>query len=219
MTYQPPNPQGYPPQGQQPGYPPQGQPGYPPGYPPQGQPGYPPQYGYQPPAPAQPAIASMGRRIGALIIDGILISIAAGIVAVALNLPGVQQTTDVNGTTTFSMVNSGWSSVLGAVFSLVYAVGSWVSMGGTPGQRLLGMHVYRASGPQLLTIDAAVIRWALLFGVSYAIGAISVAAPSSASIVGLGQLVWLVVLIVTTSQSPLKQGIHDRYARSVVVKG
>jgi uncharacterized RDD family membrane protein YckC len=31
-------------------------------------------------------------------------------------------------------------------------------------------------------------------------------------------LVWAIVLLITTAQSPTKQGLHDRYAKSVVVK-
>jgi uncharacterized RDD family membrane protein YckC len=30
--------------------------------------------------------------------------------------------------------------------------------------------------------------------------------------------VWFIVLLVTTAQSPTKQGIHDKYARTMVVK-
>ena len=42
--------------------------------------------GYYPPMPAGPILASFGRRLGALIIDGIIIGIVAFIIAVALML-------------------------------------------------------------------------------------------------------------------------------------
>ena len=202
-------PPGYPPV--PPGnVPPQGYPPAPPGYPPM-----PP--GYYPQAPTGPQIASFARRAGAFLIDAILLGIVAFIIAVAINLPGIQQTTTANGTTTYMMTNTGWSQVLIAGLSAVYCVGLWLAAMGTLGQRMLGLRVCRTTGPQALAPEAAVIRWALLFGVSLAIGAAAVAAPDVSGILGLGQLVWLVVLIVTTYQSPMKQGIHDRYAGSVVV--
>lgn len=83
---------------------------------------------------------------------------------------------------------------------------------------MLGMHVYRASGPQALTADAAAIRWLLLFGISSGIGALAVMSTDLTGIVGLGQLAWVIVLIYTTYSSPTKQGIHDRYAGSLVVR-
>ena len=186
----------------------------PPGY-------YPPMPpGYYPPMPAGPILASFGRRLGALIIDGIIIGIVAFIIAVALNVPGVQQTTTFGATetTTFSLTNSGWAQVILAVVSGVYCLGTWLSIAGTPAQRMLGMHVYRVSGPVALAPEAAVIRWLLLFGVFSGIGALAVASPDISGVVGLGQLAWVIVLIVTTMQSPMKQGLHDRLAGSIVVR-
>jgi len=189
----------------------------------QAPPGYvPPPPGYVPPMPTGPVIASFGRRVGALILDAIVIGVVAAIIGVAANVPGLQQTTTTVGgspTTTYTFTNSGWVQVLSAVVSAAYCIGSWLLWAGTPGQRMLGMHVYRVSGPQALAADAAAIRWLLLFGISTGIGALAVASSDLVNVVGLGQLVWLIVLIATTLQSPMKQGIHDRYAGSIVVRG
>jgi uncharacterized RDD family membrane protein YckC len=182
-------------------------------------PGYVPPY--MPPAPTGPVIASFGRRVGALIIDVIILGIVAAVIAVALNVPGVQQTTTVSSggtSTSFSVTNSGWVQVISAIVSVLYCVGSWLLMAGTPGQRMLGMHVYQVSGPQALTLEAAVIRWLLLFGIMTGVGAVAVLSVDLTGVVGLAQLAWLVVLIYTTIQSPMKQGIHDKYAQSIVVR-
>ena len=209
-------PQGYPPSPPvytpPPGYPqpPQGYPGMRQGYPPM-----PP--GYYPPVPAGPPIASFARRAGAFIIDVILIGIVAFVIAIAANLPGIEQTTAPNGTTTYMMTNSGWSQVLVGGLSFIYSVVLWLTVMGTLGQRMLGLRVCRTSGPQAITPEGAVIRWALLFGVTAVIGAAAVAAPSVSGLLSLVQLIWIIVLIVTTYQSPMTQGIHDRYAGSIVV--
>ena len=42
--------------------------------------------------------------------------------------------------------------------------------------------------------------------------------PSVASLANLVDFVWVIVLLVTTVQSPTKQGLHDRFANSAVVR-
>jgi uncharacterized RDD family membrane protein YckC len=37
-------------------------------------------------------------------------------------------------------------------------------------------------------------------------------------VAGVIGLIWLLVLLYTTAQSPTKQGLHDRVARTVLVK-
>ena len=53
-----------------------------------------------------------------------------------------------------------------------------------------------------------------MHGIIYLIGLIVVIM----AILSLLGLVWLIALLVTTAQSPTKQGLHDRYARTMVVK-
>jgi uncharacterized RDD family membrane protein YckC len=168
-------------------------------------------------APGGPVIASVGRRIGAIILDVILVAIVAGIIGVTAGLEGFKATTTDSGGS-YQVTNSGWSAALSLIISALYCIGSWVAMGGTPGQRILGLYVYSASAPKALAVDAAAIRWFLLFGVTYLVGAVAVAAKDAAGLLGLLQLGWIIVLLVTTIQSPMKQGLHDKYAKSVVVK-
>jgi hypothetical protein len=208
----PPSGQGYPP----PGYPPSG-PGYPPaGYPPAGAP---PQYYYPPTAFAGPVYASFGRRFGALLIDLLVLGIVGLIIGLIAHLPGFEATSSGNGTVMYSTTNSGWSSALYGLLSGIYFLGSWLSLGASPAQKMLGLRVCRSTGPIPLTPEAATIRWAILFGVTLVIGAVSVAAPGTAGVLGFVQLVWIIVLAVTTYQSPSRQGLHDQYSKSVVVRG
>ncbi|MEA2518238.1 MAG: hypothetical protein QOF49_318, partial [Chloroflexota bacterium] len=43
--------------------------------------------------------------------------------------------------------------------------------------------------------------------------------PLIGALIGLLSLVWVIALVVTTAQSPTKQGLHDQFAKSIVVKG
>ncbi len=181
-------------------------------------PGYVPPPGYLPPMPTGPAIASLWRRFFALLLDCIVVGVISLVIAMAAGIPDIQ-TRAADGTITYTITNSGWGAILIAVVSGIYFIGSWVALGGTPGQRVLALHVYAAAGPQALGIEAAAIRWALLFGVGSLIGSIGVAAKDASGALGFVQLAWVIVLLVTAYQSPMKQGLHDKYANSVVVKG
>jgi uncharacterized RDD family membrane protein YckC len=156
-----------------------------------------------------PILASFGRRVSALIIDAFVIGVVA-LVVVGFANP--------NSTWSSDLTNSGQPSLLIALVSGVYCIGGWLIWTGTPAQRLLGSHVYRSTGPQALALEAAAVRWALLFGVAAIIGTLAIAIPAVEGILGFGQLAWLVVLIATTVQSPPRQGIHDKYAGSLVVR-
>ena len=220
----PPQGSGYPPAGPgypPPGYPPQG-PGYPPpGYPPTAYPpaGYPPSY-YPPAAFAGPVYATFARRFGALLIDVLVLGLVGLVIGLMAHLPGFEATKTGNGTVVFSSTtDSGWSSVLYGALSAVYFIGSWLALGASPAQKLLGLRVCRASGPIPLAPAAAAIRWGFLFGVTFVVGVVSVAAPGTAGVLGFVQLGWVIILAVTTYQSPTRQGLHDQYSNSVAVRG
>jgi uncharacterized RDD family membrane protein YckC len=60
-------------------------------------------------------------------------------------------------------------------------------------------------------------RWLALgapFGIAQALNPL----PGLGILIGLAAFVWFIALLVTTAQSPTKQGLHDRYAGTVVVK-
>ncbi|MCH9721663.1 MAG: RDD family protein [Actinomycetia bacterium] len=206
------------PQGQPPGFPPPpnpyGQPsaaGYPPppppGYPPP-PPGYPPPpAGHLPPPPPYGAPAGyppipqtvhggkpggLGVRFGARIIDGLLVGIVAGLLAMLFNA------------SSNIMVTGLFSGVL----LFVYFVAMEVTQGRTVGKMILGLSVHGPAGAAKPDIKQSAIRnaFTLLTVIPYVGGLLAVIA--------------YIVIAVTINASPTKQGKHDQLAGGTqVVKG
>ena len=198
--YPPPPPAGYPPPpnpyGQQPGYPPPPPPppaGYPPPPNPYGAPG-----GY--PAPPPPGWGGyqgvhpggLGVRFGARVIDGLLVGIVAGLLALAF------------GASSNIMVTGLFSGVL----MFAYFVAMEVTQGRTVGKMLLGLSVHGPGGAPKPDVKQSAIRnaFTLLTIVPY--------------VGGLLAFIAYVVIAVTINGSPTKQGKHDELAGGTqVVKG
>jgi uncharacterized RDD family membrane protein YckC len=165
--------------------------------------------------------ADVPNRAIAYIIDAVIVGIIAAIIGIVLaGIIGPTVTfTDPSNPATFQ-VNTGAtliSTLVSTLINGIYFVGSWITWRATPGQRILGMQVGNETDGATLTTNQAVIRWLLLgapFGIASALAGIS----GIGVIIGIAAFVWLVVLLVTTAQSPTKQGLHDRYAHTVVVK-
>lgn len=226
---------GYPqaPQGQQPGYPQAPQPGYgypqgapggvPPqqpgyGYPqaPQGVPqqgyGYPQQPGY-PGGPAAPRPASMGRRFGARLIDGVAFGVIYFILA-AIGLAGsigAAQDCDPSAADYSTCVNDASSNIVasfGAVVGMLAIVGllyEWLMtglVGATLGKLAVGIRVVKADTGQKPGLGSSFIRWIIPLAGSFACG--------------IGQL--LVYLSPFWDKSGRQQGWHDKAASTMVVQ-
>jgi len=185
-------PQGYPPQGpnygQPQGYPPQGQ-GYgpPQGYPPQGvygQPqGYPPQdagmapYQYAAPLPGQEGyqwgasgsypFAGFGARLGATLLDGVILGIPLGVlyaIATALFLGTSSTSTDSAGTITLTGVNGGVTGIAGILVFVVIVIAFLYEPlmtarkgphnGQTLGKQVVGIRIVSAGGGPITTGQA-----------------------------------------------------------------
>jgi uncharacterized RDD family membrane protein YckC len=226
-------PEGVPPQGY--GYPQQPPQGVPPqgyGYPqqPSGQAGY----GYPAPPPGTlqanngyinvprlgtVEIASMGRRLGARLIDfaaiGVVYSVLLGI-GIAGSIGSVQDATDkcdpnsatysqcVNDSVTSSGLFSGLLGVIAIVF-LVTLLYEWLMIafvGATLGKLALGVRVVKESTGDKPGAGSGFIRWII---------------PAAGGIVcGIGAL--LVYLSPFFDNSGKVQGWHDRAAGTLVVK-
>jgi uncharacterized RDD family membrane protein YckC len=244
---QPPQPGGYPPQQpgyppQQPGYPPQ-QPGYPPqpGYPSQ-QPGYPPAGGpatgtpqFQMPSwtanltstvpvagPAGYYYADVPNRAIAYIIDAVIIGIVGFIIgAILYGILGPATTVTLgNGFNISQGVNLGpllIVTLVGLAINAGYFIYTWVYMRGTIGMRALSMQVGNETDGATLTMNQAVYRWILL-GAPFTLAQLLNPWPGLGLLISLLGFIWFIALLVTTAQSPTKQGLHDRYAHTMVVK-
>jgi uncharacterized RDD family membrane protein YckC len=170
------------------------------------------------PGPAGLVLADVPNRIMALAIDVIALSVAGfglawlfgGLVSQpgALDSPGGEL--DV---AAFLVV-----LVLQSFISFAWFVGFWLLHGATPGMRLLGLRVGDASDGRPLAKRQAIIRW-LVLGVPALLASLVLYVPSTVAVVvaafGLG---WLLLLLYTMAQNPVKQGLHDRSARSIVVR-
>jgi uncharacterized RDD family membrane protein YckC len=107
------------------------------------------------------------------------------------------------------------ASILSVVISAVYFIAFW--SGGrraTLGQMLFKIQVGNAFDGKPLSTEQAIRRW-LGLAQFLSVFSISVAAVG---LVALLSLIWSLVLFISTTSSPTKQGLHDRFANSAVVR-
>ena len=79
------------------------------------------------------------------------------------------------------------------------------------------MQVGNAFDGATLTIEQAVRRWLALGGI-FALAQFLNPLPLLGLLIGLASFVYTLFLLYTTATSPTKQGFHDKFANSVVVK-
>lgn len=164
------------------------------------------------PGPAGLFYADVPNRFIAMVIDVIAMLVVQFILlAVATSIFGVFGSFP---TTTSLLVGN----VLAFLVWAAYFIFLWVSMRGTLGMKALGLQVGHESDGRTLTYQQAAIRFGVLFGPQIIVGLLAAVVPAL-GILGLLSFVWLIFVLVTMAQSPTKQGIHDKYARTMVVKG
>jgi uncharacterized RDD family membrane protein YckC len=156
-------------------------------------------------------------RVVAYIVDIVILGIIGFTIAAALGLG--ETTVRSSGSNTFT---SFYVSTTNPAVSLIYVllgaayfILSW--SGGrraTIGQRLFNLQVGNAFDGRSLSMNQAVRRWVALGSF---LGLLAFIRPIS-GLASLAQLVWLVILLISTATSPTKQGLHDRFAKSAVVK-
>ncbi|CAN5499595.1 hypothetical protein BH20CHL6_BH20CHL6_05080 [soil metagenome] len=180
-------------------------------------------------APTVP-LAGLPRRIMAYTIDAVSILIVVFLVGVLGNVaaPVVVINPDFPNVDDLFVLNPAGVLIQGVALLLIsggYFVFTWTKPGmrASLGMGALGLQVGNDTDGTTLTKNQAVLRWALVFGPpTLATFASNVA--TSGELIGIGgpivlaSLVWVMVLLITTALSPTKQGLHDRYARTVVVK-
>jgi uncharacterized RDD family membrane protein YckC len=169
--------------------------------------------------PGAPGLVYAGAlpRFAAFVVDMVIISIAVSIVALPFT-PAVAQVTQTSdswlSTSNYAM-RSGVGSLIGVIGEALYFVLLWMSSGrATLGMRLFSLQVGRMDDGQRLPPRAALVRW-LAFGSWFGLLGF---VPALSGAGGLLQLVWSMVLLVSTIASPTHQGIHDRFAGSAVVR-
>ena len=169
--------------------------------------------------------ADVPNRTAALLVDLILLTVAVFVAATIVSVligPAVKFNTSASTVGDALTLDRGIATVdavLSLLISAAYFAGTWVVLGASPGQRLLGMQVGTEADGTALTTRQALARWALL-GAPFGISALVTTAFSGLghTILDLAMVAWYALLLVTTSRSPTKQGLHDRVAGSVVAK-
>jgi uncharacterized RDD family membrane protein YckC len=158
------------------------------------------------------SFADTASRFVAWLIDSLIVGVIGFIVAAAL---GYSQTTIIRSASSISTNTSVGGVAFAVAFALVglvYFVFFWT--GGrraTPGQRIFHLQVGNAFDGHGLTPIQAVRRW---IGYGTWIGLFAIVWTGST----LVELIWVIGLLVTTVRSPTKQGLHDRFANSAVVR-
>ena len=164
--------------------------------------------------------ADVPNRVIALIIDGIILAIITFIVtAVLYGIVGAPVSVNLNTGNLFEV--NYVSTLLGAILSLAigaaYWIYSWTAMRASPGQKMLGMQVGNSPDGATLTQEQAIRRWAVLFA-PFSLSAVVYVLPTLGALLGLATFIYAIYLLYTTAQSPTKQGFHDKFANTVVVK-
>lgn len=149
----------------------------------------------------------------AYLLDGFVIAplyyVVLALVGIDFNSIGVGRLPDRNLYVVASLLGL---AVQGAYFILFWSGGRRA----TPGQRVFGIQVANAFDGQPLTTGQAFGRWAAMgswITVPFVLPFMAAAIAS-----GIAATVWTVLLLLSTIVSPTKQGLHDRFARSALVR-
>jgi uncharacterized RDD family membrane protein YckC len=158
--------------------------------------------------------ADLGIRIGAYIIEAIIFGVALGIFA-AIVLGALALGAGFAGV----VVGIILLVVFNLVFSAIYFIYTWTRMRASPGQRVLGLETVNAADGATITQQQAINRWLVLFGPTALLSAVQwVAGSTLGTLAGLVSLGYVIYLAYTTNKDPKRQGFHDHYANTVVVK-
>lgn len=174
---------------------------------------------------AEHVLAGPWARLVAWFIDSILVSLPTTLLTiVVLDYPTLfrelfeQLSADPNATPVFAIPMTPAYLALVVVTlgaHALYFVGFWTSRGGaTPGMRLLAMRVVDAQRGGAIPPGPAVKRW---IGLGMWLSLLAVV-PPLVSVAGLAQFGLQFILFLTVATDRRRQGVHDRYAGTVVVR-
>ncbi len=164
--------------------------------------------------------ASTSSRFVAYLLDGFIVGIVGYIVGGILlaTAGGVGSFSDT-GTRSFGNGSVSTGILLFYLGFFVVNIGYFVFFwtGGrraTPGQRAFHIQVGNAFDGRGLSMGQAVRRW---LGYGYLIALLALI-PVISGIATLVSAIWPFLLLITTVVSPTKQGLHDKFANSALVR-
>jgi uncharacterized RDD family membrane protein YckC len=158
--------------------------------------------------------AELPIRIGAYIIDAIILAFCYFVVASVL---------------VSAFVFSGAWYITWLIIVVIYAVGSavyfiwsWTRLRASPGQKILGLETVNGGTGSTLAVPQAIRRYLFLFGPLLLAQVFSFGGGFTLAwlgyLVGLAAFAYSIWLLYTVSQSPRRQGFHDVQAKTVVVR-
>ncbi len=167
--------------------------------------------------PAGLFYADLPNRIIAYVIDMILLAIVGFVIAaITGSFMPVVQFDLVNGFH-YNYLAAIVNAVIGAAVSAGYFIYTWTNMRGTVGMKVLGMQIGNEKDGSTLSMDQAIRRWLAVGGWITIVSALN-PLPLFGILIGLVSLGYVIYLLYTTAQSPTKQGFHDKFVGSMVVK-
>ncbi len=170
------------------------------------------------PGPPGLYFADVPNRIMALVIDIIVLSIIGSVLAWLfgglVSEPGALDSAGGE----LDIVAFVVVLVLQLAISFGYFGALWVLVSATAGMRILGLRVGDESDGRPINWRQALIRW-LIVGIPALLVSLVIYVPNTIGMIlaALG-LVWMLLLLYTIAQSPTKQGLHDRFGHTIVVK-
>ncbi len=160
-------------------------------------------------------------RIAGFVVDSAIVSVAALFLLTVLGvLHGpvveVQGSGDLPDRLDVDTVRFAIDSVVVSLFAGCYFAGSWIRFGATPGQSSVGLRVLDAAGGRDMSPAQAAIRFVALGAPLWLIGGL--VSGNARLAAWCLTLVWYGVLVVTVVRGSSVSGIHDRIARTIVVR-
>lgn len=169
-------------------------------------------------APADFVYADVPNRAIAYIIDAILLAVVGAIVGGILGGVGlVPVTINPDLTVSVNYVAALILSLINLAIGAAYFIYTWTKMRATVGMQVLGMQVGNAVDGATLTTDQAIRRWLAISAPGILAQALQ-PIPLIGIVLALAALAWFIFLVYSTAQSPTKQGWHDVFANTMVVK-
>lgn len=162
--------------------------------------------------------ADVPNRIIAYILDAILVGIftfIVGVILAGLGLTAVKVNSDLS--VSIDYVAAAVQGILGLLISAGYFIYTWTRMRGTLGMRALGMQIGNAGDGATMTTAQGVRRYVALSAPAI-LAQVFTGIPLIGVVISLAGLIWYIWLLYSTAQSPTKQGWHDTFANTQVVK-
>jgi uncharacterized RDD family membrane protein YckC len=168
--------------------------------------------------PSSRSNADVPNRIIAYILDAILVGLftfVVGVILAGLGLTALNVNSDLS--VTVNYVAAFLQGILALLISAGYFIYTWTRMRATLGMRALGMQIGNAGDGATMTTNQGIRRYVALSAPAI-LAQVFTGIPLIGAVISLAGLIWYIWLVYTTAQSPTKQGWHDTFANTQVVK-